>query len=500
MSLELSPAKLVLLAVRFASHGDLDKLSFLLSRHRQVLRKELVLRILLTYLSERTPSHDYVPFLQELCSGEFTDYDTVDIDVEDIQELSDTQAAHRVRALHLLPLEAPKELVNIGDDVVGIFLVLRAHRVDQECGLTQVPDLLAPFLDTVPAIRPWMVSTLLPLLRRNFEYHARHASPHTLAEFHGLPGPAALSFLLSQTGVEGDGLQVVGRDLRGMAGPWMLGDYGSRLENVLAWVTLQAQQNWRLAAQVFEQWDGPIDIDVGGYGDTWWTEEQKRHGSARYGRAGLATAYSIPETSMDGLEGAFCISRRLSELWGHEPRHASLESLASSLETAPDVEAAALSAQAMAAQMRGDLLADDCRLTQPGEDSLHLLNALITSAFLLTKSGIPCSVRRAGDVAFVHNAKEQKSEAVKLIHAIASRATKNDKGGEGHWAAARRELLWLQSWDLDGDVDSAETSSPGRRGLFGLVDRQFLETEFLKSLLASMRMFSVLIFCGATGC
>src|SRR6185436_6952119 len=97
-----------------------------------------------------------------------------------------------------------------------------------------------------------------------------------------------------------------------------------------------------------------------------------------------------------------------------------------------------------------------------------------------------CSVRRAGDVAFVHNAKEQKSEAVKFIHAAASCAPKND---DRYWTSVRRELLWLQSWRADVDPPEAPMSGSSRRGVFGLVDRQFLETEFLKSLLSSTRMY-----------
>jgi len=491
MSLELSPAKLILLAVHLASQADIDTLSFLVSRRPEALRKDIVLRILLTYLSERTPSKAYVPFLQELASGEFPDYDPVEIDRAHVEELSDDEAVQKVRGLRLLPLKAPAGPVDVGDNALAIFLVLRAHRVDQECGLTQVPDLLVPFLHTVPAIRSWMISTLLPLLRRNFEYYARHASPYTLAEFDGLPGPTAVSVLLSETSLEGDGLQLVGRDLRGMAGPWMLGGEkdgrkpkNSRLEHVLAWITLQAQNNWRLAVQVFEQWDGPVDIDLGEYGDGWWTDEQQRRFQAQYGQAGLATAYAIVEASVDGLDGAFRIFHRLSTLWGHMPNHDSLESLASALESIPDLYKEGLLPLSMPPRMGGNLLDDENPLTKPAGESLLLLKALITSAFILTKSGLPCTVRRAYDITFLHSAKEQGSEAVRFIHAIASRAPKND---DGYWNTARRELLWLQLWGPDVDSPESLSSGSSRRGVFGLVDRRFLETEFLKSLLSSMR-------------
>src|SRR5690349_4528130 len=55
MALLLSPAKLVLLAVHCAVAGDVDSLTTLAARHGTVLRKDLLLRILLTYLPETVP-------------------------------------------------------------------------------------------------------------------------------------------------------------------------------------------------------------------------------------------------------------------------------------------------------------------------------------------------------------------------------------------------------------------------------------------------------------
>lgn len=92
---------------------------------------------------------------------------------------------------------------------------------------------------------------------------------------------------------------MVGRDLRGLIGPWMYGDSRlkwrklrktsssfdavitpldevpvanercARWEDVFHWITEQAQApaSWSTAVQAIDQWDGPGDVDLGGFED-----------------------------------------------------------------------------------------------------------------------------------------------------------------------------------------------------------------------------------------
>ena len=113
MSLVLSAPKTVLLAAQLAAKGDIDSLAFLASQQSAVLRKEILLRILLTYLPADLKTSDYLSFLQEIESGHFAHAVPVDIDTSPLEQISDDEASKRVRKLHL------RQLSWFCDDNVG---------------------------------------------------------------------------------------------------------------------------------------------------------------------------------------------------------------------------------------------------------------------------------------------------------------------------------------------------------------------------------------------
>ncbi|SPN98840.1 uncharacterized protein DNG_01881 [Cephalotrichum gorgonifer] len=498
MNTILSAPKLVLLAAHLASRADVDSLSFLVSRHREVLRKDLVLRILLTYLPETIPSQSYVPFLQELASGDFADYDPIDIDVTAVAALTEKEAAKQARKLRLVPLTWKNEPLDSEDDALARFLLLRAHKVDEAAGLlTQLPDLIVPFLHNVPSLQPWMISAILPLLRRNYQYYPQDFSPYTVDEFRALPDTSAVAFLLSNTGAREEDLPLIGRDMRGLIGSWLHNPdkwkqetrgeepgqdepLCSAFEVVLGWLTAQASNNWRLALKVIEQWDGPVDSDLGDYADSWWTGEQRSSLQRHYIRAALASAYLIPDSTSESLVGAHKIVSRAAGLLGLGPLPPPQSAEALSL-PAPRYDRGDLVSAKATSYMRSGHLENSNPLTSPDENSVRLLAALITSAVILDKLGISCSIRRAGDLLLLRDAREQKSEALKFIHAVAARGPKND---DAYWVSARRDLLWLWSWE---PFDSTTKLGKTGNGIFGAVDRQLLEAEFLRELLTATR-------------
>ncbi|KAF9870837.1 hypothetical protein CkaCkLH20_11736 [Colletotrichum karsti] len=496
MSLVLSPPKLVLIAVHLAINANIDSLAFLTSRHAAVLRKDLVLRILLTYLPETVRSADYVGFLEELSSGEFTDREAGEIDYAVVENLSDDDAVKKVRKLHLLPLAWKDAHFETEDDPITLFLLRRAHRVDEEAGLlAQLPELLGPFLQYAPGIRVWMVSTLLPLLRRNYEYYPAESTPYTLAEFQSLPDGAAVHALLSQTGVRPEHNAFIGRDLRGLIVPWLHSDarwknagdhngsdssndglYSPGWERVLEWLMSQSSSTWRVAVAAIEQWGGAVDVDLGDYDSVWLNEQQQQYVDRRYARAVLACAYLVPEATVEALEGAHQMLRKVMDLLGEDDT-LPLRAAADSLSAVSFLEGAGTLSHKNTAFMRDDLLKETNPLTTPSKKSTHLLHALVVSAFILTRFGLPCTVKRAGDLAFIQDERDQKAEAIKLVHAVAEQAPKHD---ESFWITARNELLWLRNWgitSIDGLV----------LGVFAKVNTDFIETEILKSLLASGR-------------
>ncbi|EAQ90529.1 hypothetical protein CHGG_02464 [Chaetomium globosum CBS 148.51] len=344
MALLLSPAKLVLLAVHCAVNSDIDSLTTLAARHGTVLRKDLLLRILLTYLPETLPSNQYAALIDQLESGVFPGTANSDVDCSSVEDFTEDAAAKKVRKLRLLPLASPEppEFPEVpSGDVLSLFLLRRSYKVDEEAGLLdELPALLLPFVDHSPSVRTLLVSTILPLLRRNCEYYPQAPVSYTLQGFQQLPDRVAMNLLLAQTGNQEADLPYVGRDLRGLIGPWLSekrrwkqethkthsSDPSGAVEalcpgwdELLRWLTTQASRNWQVASSAVQQWDGLEDADLGGWGSVELSDGQRDYLERSYAQAALASAYLIPDASLKALDGAYSIIVRVAKLRGLEP-------------------------------------------------------------------------------------------------------------------------------------------------------------------------------------
>jgi len=508
MALLLSPPKLVLLAVCLAVKADIDSLVALAAHHGAVLRKELLLRIVLTYLPETLRSSEYAFFVQQLENGSFTETEAKNIDYSAVGALSEDEARKKVKKLRLLPLTVPGDSCNgeVSEDVTTKFLLCRAYRVDEEAGLlNELPGLLTPFLEHAPCIRTLMVSTLLPLLRRNCEYHPHQPISYTLLGFQQLPDKVAVNLLLSQTGARDEDLPIIGRDLRGLVGPWLLNKKrwkGRQFntvsssepedinkdglcpgwEHVLKWLTDQAAVSWRVAVNAIDQWDGPEDADCDSQDEIWYDDKEREYLTQTYARAALASAYLISDVSNEALEGAYEIAAKTATRLGQDPV-SPLHTVAGMLPPLAEQINEQVSLPRNATYMRNDLLDSSNFLTSPSNSSIVFLQAIILSAFILTRAGCPLSLRRAGELALIQDEREQKSEATKLIHCLINNGHKTD---DRSWIKARNEILWLRDW---GAEDEAVSSDVPGKGIFGQLKREFLEVETLKAFLASARMF-----------
>ena len=513
MSLLLSPAKVVLLAAELAAKADVDSLALLAAQHDAILRKELLLRVLLTYLPANLKTADYVSLVQEIETGEFTRLAPVDIDVSRVEQLSDEEATKKARKLRLRKLAWPDAPETLSGDSLVLFLISRAYAVDGGAGsLSELPALLAPFLDHHPYIRSWTVSTLLPLLRRNFEYYPERPIAEGLSSFERLPDRVAVTLLLSQTGQRDEDLGSVGRDLRGLVGPWLYNssrwkakkkptanDGSGALsvtsastqspcpgwEELLQWLTTQAFKSWRVAVGAVEQWDGPADVDLGGYGTMWLNEKEQAFLEQRYARAAIASAYLIPESSEEALTGAYNIATRIADLLDQDPSP-SLAIALSLLSPVQDLAGSGILSAQNATHLRNDMLEEENILTTPSRTPTILLHALILSAFVLSRAECPCTVRRAGELALLQNEREQKAESTKLVRSLSENAPA--KGDDKYWMRSRDEILWLRDWGAE--ETSEPTSGESGIGVFGRVKKEFLELEILKALLRNGRSFS----------
>lgn len=505
MALVLSPAKLVLLAAHCAVNADVASLTALAARHGAVLRKDLLLRILLTYLPETLPSAQYVGFVQQLETGAFPDTANHDVDCSSIEGLAEDDAAKKVRKLRLLPLALPEAPGEPDNDATTLFLLRRSYRVDDEAGLLdELPGLLLPFLDHSPCVRTMLISTILPLLRRNYEYHPHEPIPYTLHGFHSLPDRVAVNLLLSQTGALEANLPLVGRDLRGLVGPWLFdktrwkhrkhvlddappNDDGATAaglcpgwDEVLRWLSTQASKSWKVAVSAIQQWDGPRDADLGGWGILDLSDGQRDQLQQSYAQAALASAYLIPEASVEALDGAYSIITKVAALCDFDP----ISPLASALAILPPLVEQIpddMTSARNATYMRNNLQDTSNILTLPTNGSVALLQAVVLSAYILTKAGSPCAIRTAGELALVQDEREQKAQATKLIHCISNQGPRTD---DKFWIRARNEILWLSDWGVE---DAWSSSDAAPRGIFSQLKRDFLEVEILKALLSNTR-------------
>ncbi|KFA62775.1 hypothetical protein S40285_07557 [Stachybotrys chlorohalonatus IBT 40285] len=502
MATTLIPAKVVLLAVHLAAHADLNCLATLTASHDTILHQELLLRILLTHLPETTRPSSYVGFLQQLRHNGLSPEADNEIDLSPVDSLTDEQATKGVAKLHLLRLSYPGASSDVQHDPITLFLLARAYRVDEEAGLmSQLPALLLPFLDHSPAIRNWMLGTLLPLLRRNFEYYPHHITPYTLSEFEKLPEGAAVEYLLSQTGTHDDQLDLVGRDFRGMLAPWLHGsarwaqkaegdaDAGSVAtststsctgwEQALQWLLLQASQSWRVAVAVIEQWDGPHDVEPFVEAMPSHEQSRQRYLADSYVRAAVASAYLIPEATLPALEGAYRIVDRVMRILDQDTALSFQETISQLPDLTLPPDSANLGSR-IASFMRNDLLEDANPLTAPNSAAVRLLTALTVSAFFSTRLGVPLTIRQAGELAFLRDEREQKSEVAKLIRIFSAHGANLD---DTAWRNTRREVIWLHNWGAgDDNQNNGEV-----RGIFGAVSKHYIEIEFLKSILANSR-------------
>lgn len=500
----MSPAKVLLLAVHLAAHADIEGLGQLSSQRPAVLRKDVLLRILLTHLPETTRPATYVGFLQEIAAGQPAQRPQVELDVSPVSALSEQQAAQKAKKLHLLQLQCPDAPAQSRGDALGLFLFQRACRMDMETGmLSQLPDLLVPFLSHSPDLRTWVVATVLPFVRRNSEYYAETAPALSLLEFQRLPGPDAIHHLLARTGHGKADQGHIGRDLRGLVGPWLYdearwvetleqdeassGDGHASpttvcpgWEQVAQWLTSQATRSWKLAVDVVEQWNGPADIYFGHGVSLTLSEPRQRYLDRSYARAALSSAYTIQEATVDSLAGLYRISIKIRSLLGHGQGDLPLQDALSALPDMSIADAPTFGSAKTAAYMRNGLLRPQNPLTSASAAATGLLMALALSAFISTRLGVPCTVKRAGDLVFLRDEREQRGEVGRILRAVSNNAPRDD---DDYWIRARREVLWLRCWCQEGPSPTSGAAG----GIIATVPKQHIESEILKALLSKSR-------------
>ncbi|KAL4790739.1 Sec39 domain-containing protein [Aspergillus venezuelensis] len=497
---QLSGAHAILLATRLCASGSTSSLPALQARFPATLTTERLLRIVLTFLPESTAPESYTPIIEALVDGSNTDSHNVDI--SPVRDVFEAEARKRVRKIRLLQLRYPGDKDSEGlTDLLTIFLIHRAYRIDSETSLQPlIFELFLPFHQRSPVLRTWLISLLLPLLRLNYEYYPNQDKSCSVETLDSLDDQTATNILLSMSGTRKTDTDLV-RNLRGLVGPWMYGSNRPRRQQFsrsvrrnsicLSQMDSQSQDletsgwefvnEWLLSRSLvdpeavvnaFINWDGPEDVDLGGYVDEpeILPRDQLKLLRYQYGQTGLAVIYQSPEVS---TEGSLRILERVSNLL--EFGSSFFTSSASSAPTTIQFDANPIQSASRATLFQNALLAPSNPLTYPSSSSISFLSGLLLSLRILEELGHPIPCRTATNICLHSNQDMQLFELRSVMASVAQSQSGRD------WKTVRQQLLWLRDWK--SETDRSAENEQSCHGLFYKVPLDVIEAEILKVLL-----------------
>ncbi|KAL2351017.1 secretory pathway protein Sec39-domain-containing protein [Cryomyces antarcticus] len=522
---ELSAAQCILLAIHFASESNIEALHNLTPSRPDVFEPELALRILINFLPESMEPSLYTTYAYEVATRLYLEQrPETAIDTTSVKDLSDAQAQKRFKKLHISPLSHPSFPPDAPDDVFTRFIVHRAHLIDKQTGLLELlPQLVVPFLDRNDFIRTWYISAILPLLRMSYEYYPGTDPPLSIEAFEGLTGAQGIDVLLAKATdtkhkvtSDTESAGTVGRDLRGLVGPWMYGNTdrkrrklneksrrrpsvasaaesmkrislngvseedrtGHDWEYAYKWMVHTATKDFPLIANAIEEWDGPEDVDFGGYerDRPYLDDDIQQKLDRQYAQAAFASIYAAEADTADTINGAHGVLVRLAGLLDFEPP----PDLATSVEMLPRVDrhASVLHESQSTAFLKPEaLLQPEHPLTTPRLDTFSLLQMLVYSAYQLASLGHSISIVNVAKLRFYSDEDEQLAMLRKITHGLMSKLEKDEE----QWVANRSKLLWLWNWGIDAEEANAQRGT----GVLGKIDRGLFEKEMLKAFVNS---------------
>ena len=416
---KLSESHCVLLAVQYATQANVPALRALTALQEAHFPLELVLRILLTYLPEESAPPLYLEFLNELATNSRTagDNPATSLDLTSVEDLSNARAKKRRQALDLLPTVYPLYAAESDIDTFSHFLLHRAHRIDSQTGLLDsLSQLIVPFLGYSDYLRTWFISTALPLLRLSYEYYPQKPAP-SLDEFARWKGKRAIEYQLSNAGhTSGGEANNIARDLKCVVSPWICGATDRKRrrltseaptaagalnesheqddwDGLFQWLLHKSKDDLALASAAFKGWDGPEDMDLGGYeeGRDYVGDEEQRALELKYVQTALACIILVEKSDLESLNTAHALLQRVCELLSLDAPQ-DLEIAATSLPSyvSNDFE---LQNSGLSSLREERLLEPDNIVTKPGQESIYFLDLIILSAFIFSNLQHPLSIR-----------------------------------------------------------------------------------------------------------
>ncbi|KAH1431275.1 hypothetical protein KXX32_003358 [Aspergillus fumigatus] len=505
ISATISGAHAILLATQFCATGNVVHLPLLHAQFPSYLSLERLLRIILTFLPESIEPQAYTSVLQELVSGSSIGPTEGDVDVSAVQDLPETVARKRVRKLRLLPLRHPDDEDSEPSDLLTQFLIHRSHRIDSETGLQPlILDLLLPFYQRSTTVRTWLISSILPLLRLNCEYYPSQDEMFSLNTLESMDDATAVNVLLSMTSPRKDKMDIA-RNLRGLVGAWIYGSNRAKRrrlseaanqsaislspdnhrpktttdsiwQQVNEWLLSHSLVEHDTTVNAFVHWDGPGDVDLGGYEEENQqpTQDELTEMRTRYGQTGLAVVYANPDTSSSSLEGSMQIVARVAQLLNLQDSLFVLHK--DSALPSVTFDAGEIPSTSRVTLLQNALLLSSNPLTLPSVSSVSFLSALLLSLQVLHGMGVSIPCRQAANLCLHSTEDMQLAELRSTVGSVAKQVTPGRD-----WKKVRKQLLWLRDWQAKQSEHTVDR--PSCHGLFWKVPQDTVETEVLRALL-----------------
>jgi len=521
----LSKGQCLLLAVALASASDVASLHCFTPLRPDVFDLELVFRLLLTYLPDSLDPIIYTTYVEEVGTRLYLEQQKGGIaQLERYLDLTPDEVRARLKKTHLLRLRHPSVSAEATKDLLDLFLVHRCHRIDKETGLLSlVPQLLSPFVERSDYLKDWYIRRFLPLHRLDYEYYPQAEPKIGLEAFEHLHGADGIDTLLSRAKQEAErGIgtsDTVGRDFRGVLGPWIHGCNNSKRRKLRSaqnptedvpklhftdqttnvdnkpilegwrlsfkWIVEESVKNFPLVVNIIEGWSGPQDIDLGNVLEEkqFYRRDDDLMEDLRYQYCQVAFT-SIFATDLDHpetLDGAHSIMVRLAELCNFAPP----PDLATSIELLPKIQRhtdGPEHASAKALQLE-EFLQPIHPLTVPKLQTFALLQMLVYSAYQFRGLGFPLSVAKVAKYRFWSDETEQ----VKLVDDVLRLLVDHKSRSKEQWSYNRNVLLWLWNWGMEEEPQDPKDGY----GVLGKIAVDDLDIRVLKAL-CTARQFTLI--------
>ncbi|RMZ31605.1 hypothetical protein D0859_04276 [Hortaea werneckii] len=250
---------------------------------------------------------------------------------------------------------------------------------------------------------------------------------------------------------------------------------GHDWEYMYRWLVYHAVSNFPLVTSCIEEWDGPSDVDFGGFDQgqgKYLEEDLQRKLELQYAQAAFASCYAAQSDTQETVKSAHGVLARLAELMDFIPP----PDLATSVESLPKIErhAAKLDeSQTVHDLAPNTLLKPEHPLTTPRFETYMLLQMMVYTAYQFSGLGNPISLVSVAKLHFYASAEEQLAALTRILRGLAKSGARKD---DAQWTSDRAKLIWLWNWGIDNDDPNAKNGA----GVLGKIDKEDFEEEMLK--------------------